>query len=322
MVAVARPRPASALQLHAHRDSGSRPVEETYVTYAHLHIPKCGGVSFRADVESQLPSNAVVVSKEVCYDDLEPFARGVTLLRQPRAHVLSQYMHCTTSPDGVAARAHMPDSFAEWVSSWDALRKGNETKAFCCYDPVDMQSYVLSCPANTMIDQTYGVHVMKKPRVQAEADVELALRNLQSLWFVGLVEAYRESVCVFLARASGALPPYCDCEDPATWWQGAPYTAEDHNSTAHRTSDIAAGTVETVDALTVGDRRLYAAGVRRFLQELHEVERTHGVRVLCREISSEPPSALLEAARSELQRDGPAALVSVGFGECEETWGL
>lgn len=214
----------------------------------------------------------------------------------------------------------MPDSFDKWVTQWDALRQRNETKAFCCYDPIDMQSYILSCPANTMIDESFGVHVMKKPRVQVEANVELALRNLEALWFVGVVEAYRESICVFMAKATGVLPQYCNCEDPATWWHGVPYTSEDHNSSAHSISDISQETLQTVDSLTVGDRRLYAAGVNRFLEDLRKVERAHDVRILCHEISGEPQTRLFHASKAEL--DGPSTFVSTGFGECEETWGF
>lgn len=215
----------------------------------------------------------------------------------------------------------MPDSFEQWVAQWDALRKRNETKAFCCYDPVDMQSYILSCPANTMIDESYGIHVMKKPRLQVEANVELALQNLEALWFVGLVEAYQESICVFLALATNMLPPYCNCEDSTLWWHGVPYTNEDHDSRAHSISEIAEETLRTVDSLTVGDRRLYAAGVGRFLEDLSKVERTHGVRILCHEISSEPQIGFLNT-QSKIELDGPAAFVSAGFGECEETWGF
>jgi hypothetical protein len=45
-------------------------------------------------------------------------AKVGTFLREPRAHVLSQFYHCRLSEDHEYARSKIPKTIEEWVAAW------------------------------------------------------------------------------------------------------------------------------------------------------------------------------------------------------------
>merc|ERR1719502_1609016 len=103
----------------------------------HLHIPKCAGTSFKADVLKNLP-HAHVASGEGCYEGHTQ--RMMTLLRDPRPHVLSQYFHCRTSEAHKLGNNFVPATFPEWISGLITLLRWSNLNILSCYNPSNMMS--------------------------------------------------------------------------------------------------------------------------------------------------------------------------------------
>merc|ERR1711933_470906 len=74
------------------------------------------------------------------------------------------------------------------------------TDPFKCFIPVNLQSHRFTC------DRPYGY----PERVNGSAAIE----NMQNAWFVGIVEAYQESWCLFLLRLGLPFPESCNCDSP------------------------------------------------------------------------------------------------------------
>ena len=174
---------------------------------------------------------------------------------------------------------------------------------YCCYTPWDLQTQRLTCAQPLSVTWTGGAdsaHHARvndsstwstdgSSRVSPELDVTLALANARRARFVGLVEAYQESVCLFAATTAGveALPAFCDCEDEGAWGQFAS-VGDDANSHARHGNythpspeDLPAEVLEQIDAMTANDRLVYAAMVVRFVEDVEAVERASGKRVMC-----------------------------------------
>jgi len=137
---------------------------------------------------------------------------------------------------------------------------------FQCYSPLSLQSQRLTCRRPL----EYPEHI----------DAELAVRNMQAAWFVGLVEAYQESICLLHAKANGTLPTFCDCTQPQLWDS---FNGQHENHNAHRQSVDAypQEVLQELDGIVAEDLVLYRAARERFVAELRQVEREHGVQVLC-----------------------------------------
>mmetsp|Transcript_92015 Transcript_92015/g.269202 ORF Transcript_92015/g.269202 Transcript_92015/m.269202 type:complete len:332 (+) Transcript_92015:85-1080(+) len=268
-----------------------------------MHIPRTSGTSFALDA-SRLIWGLRMESKEGCYawrERIPGATRVATMVREPTAHVLSQHAYC--SEGSIAWQAKVP-GFREWVDAWTGLQANGTVVGdfsagghdqlhhqrfvtwtslpFKCYNPANLQSQHFTC---------------ERPfRYPARPDLGLALRNLRSAWFVGVAEAYLESLCLFHAKLEGTLLPFCDCEDPEQRGAFAPThvsrrPAADHLGPRSPGDEERAAAQSAVEGLTSADRALYAAAVRRFLAEVRAAEEDFGVRILCGE-----RAALLEAA--------------------------
>jgi len=260
----------------------------------HLHIPRTGGTSFIADAQRVLGEN--MVSHEGCYDwrvDFPGISRVATMLRSPREHVLSQYLYC--SEGHISFMTQVPKrNFAEWVEAWSGFQAegkivgdyshGGSLQSehviptyvtftdlpFKCYNPTDLQVQRLTCE-----------RPFKYPK---ESDTEQAIMNMQETWFVGLLEAYQESLCLLYAKTHFKLPVFCDCTDSTKWSSfNQTHTAYHKHTTrtSHNVTDHPKKVWQAVDQLTAGDRMLYKAAVQRFVFEVHEIEREFKTKILC-----------------------------------------
>lgn len=259
-----------------------------------MHIPKTAGDSLQRDVLEVLHildqgGFDLAVFGEECWDS-GAGARIATMLRRPRSHVLSMYSHCT---EGEFAEHSMPASLGGWVREWLALRDGGVllnstvngmfTMPFRCYSPINMQSQRFTCR-----------HPYAYPRNASEIDVGLAIQRMHATWFVGLMEAYRESLCLLHEKLFGVLPSYCNCADASAWASYPPITRVTHkqNNQSHTGRDLGAleredpRLIEGIDDLTALDRALYGEAVKRFIREAREVERRHGQKFLCIDLPS------------------------------------
>ncbi|CAK9084977.1 unnamed protein product [Durusdinium trenchii] len=97
-----------------------------------VHIPKSAGSSFALDAQEILrPLH--LISQEGCLSlhQSNPQLKGaITMLRDPRAHVLSQYKMCRSqwvSEFRTAVRQKgdwvLPHRFENWVDAWERLRE-------------------------------------------------------------------------------------------------------------------------------------------------------------------------------------------------------
>ncbi|CAK0896166.1 unnamed protein product [Prorocentrum cordatum] len=258
-----------------------------------LKTPKSAGTSFKKDLWwsyfNFVSPGTVWVIEEGCYGwhtdgkDTIPTDSVMTMVRNPRDHVLSQYFHCKREK-----HPELPDTFQQWVRNWTVMRASgealglmkpdirrhqwvNQAKAgvpFKCYVPIDMQCRHLTC--NVLFN------------VSQQSDVDGAVRNMESAWFVGITEAYHESFCLFLAKVyvSQPLPHSCNCRNVSAW--GSMHMTHDaHGTVKHTVKDYTDDFFLEVDALIAGDIALYKAARARFLREVEEVERLRGVQILC-----------------------------------------
>ena len=318
------------------------PDEAAYV----LHIPKTAVTSFlhdcQANVEGchvegeaywslqvQLPSlnttsMVQIINSEGCFAHGEELGRPVaTFIREPRAHVVSQYYHCRLSPDHEYARSLMPHTIDEWVGAWaqgrpqdkaafataPACVKAGVAVPYCCYIPWDLQTQRLTCErandnftwtndARVEDKKTWPKYAVLRPkRMERQMNLTFALENARKAHFVGIVEAYQESVCLFAARTSGvqSLPAFCDCENDEAWRQF--HSVEDAHGDYETPSpdSLPLEVLERIDEMTTIDRALYAAMVRRFLDEVRSVEQVSGRLIVCEGTRSR----LLNAVRAK-----------------------
>ena len=295
-----------------------------------LHIPKTAVTSFVSDCPAHIgcsvrwdgrlvaADSAVsgsgfsrhqrlvkVSSSEKCFGRGDELGLPVgTFLREPRAHVVSQYYHCRLSEDHAYARSLVPDTIDEWVAAWAQSTPADRAalaaapvcvqegvpKLYCCYTPWDLQAQRLTCAQPLEAEWTGGARINDSStwatdgsKLSPELNGTLALANARRARFVGLVEAYQESVCLFAATTAGveALPAFCDCEDEGAWGQFASVDNTHGNYTHPPPEALPAEVLERIDAMTANDRLVYAAMVVRFVEDVESVEHASGRRILC-----------------------------------------
>eukprot|EP00404_Azadinium_spinosum_P003780 CAMPEP_0180465950 /NCGR_PEP_ID=MMETSP1036_2-20121128/26219_1 /TAXON_ID=632150 /ORGANISM="Azadinium spinosum, Strain 3D9" /LENGTH=304 /DNA_ID=CAMNT_0022472839 /DNA_START=31 /DNA_END=945 /DNA_ORIENTATION=+ len=253
----------------------ARPEQDIFV----LHIPKAGGISLVADL-SNIVGREHIWTNEVTYNlVLSPdspyhqkdFKTVVTMLRDPRSHVLSQWQMCHTEQfqTDYPERPHMATSFEAWVDWWARHvylppPAPGDYSVLGCYSPVNLQTVRFSS--------------WTAPSLQE------ANRNMMATDVVGLLEAYQESVCLFHAVYLEALPSYCNCANSALW-SSFNATHDDHdNEHRKQISDYEPEVISNVDALTAQDRALYNAAKQRFLRDVSWAETHFGVKILCHDL--------------------------------------
>jgi len=250
-----------------------------------MHIPKTAACSIIKDLAPTF-GRGNIYSDEKCYSlrSEHNFTGVMTVLRSPRPHVLSQFFECATSDDWVlesGSRARVPKRFEDYVTAWAQWhQQGNVSGSwsyfndpFTCYRPVSLQAQRYTCS---------DAHEYPK-----SIDVTGAISNMLDTEYVGIAEAYQESVCLFYAKLFGTLPAYCDCSN-AEAWGSFPHAQETHGERPHSIEDYSEATVADIDSITFADRELYKAGVERFQKDIREVEKQFGTKVMCKDLKQDP----------------------------------
>jgi len=272
----------------------------------YLHIPRTAGTSFAVDAKRSLQTfenvvkfKTILVDKEGCYDwrkEIKDVQHVAVMFRNPRSHVYSQYLMCGEGPVNIMTSVPPPErnGFREWLFKWKELEsKGAvvgdfargiglkpqlkmelkvtySTLPFHCYNPFNMQTHHLTCQLPF--------------KYRRKLDVKQAVQNMQDSWYVGIVEAYQESVCLMHVKVFGKLPEYCDCTDPVRWGSFQQTHTSFHDNRNIRTPPVASQpkyVIDLIDELTSLDQILYKASVERFLKDIKEVEDKHAVKILC-----------------------------------------
>lgn len=264
--------------------------------YFHMHIPKAAGYSVIADSLSLLPQGTGFFSEEICFHDVEVmqklyFGSGmITFVRNPREHVYSQYLECTSDPyfTDVTRQSRAFDNVTAWLQHFTkSLANGTEPERddLGCYHPLNMQTRYFSCryikckglfPLGCSRNGLITPHDFRDDY----DELEKGMANFDKFMVIGLVEYYQESFCLFAEKISGALPDWCNCSDPEARATFQPKMVT-HNVPKHSVNDLSKEDVKMIDMLTQHDTVLYSKAQARFLEEIKEVEARHGMKVLC-----------------------------------------
>jgi len=255
-----------------------------YKAYFDLHIPKTSGTSFGVDVRQVLPEHEGYFAQEMCL--YGPMGAGklpgdeiIAFVRDPTSHIYSQFLECKYDTGWWIARQVADDPIMENVTTWlrhfDGGREHDEPDT-TCYDPYNMQTRALTC------EEPAAPSGRTSHYYQGEPNLTLALKSLDSLFFVGVTDLYHESVCMFFAKthADQPLPHHCNCADPDAWnaWTGSHSV---HSVPAHSNSDLSEEDLRMIGELSRLDTQLYEHALARFREEAAEVERRTGTKLLC-----------------------------------------
>merc|ERR550532_3738391 len=102
-------------------------------------------------------------------------------------------------------------------------------------------------------------------------NLTLAIENLRQSWFTGILEEYQVSVCLLEAKASKAVPKYCDCTNEKAWekFPGTKSNTWKHKQQAPLTPED----LEIVNELTADDRQLYREALKKFVDDVRAAEK-------------------------------------------------
>jgi len=261
----------------------------------HLHIPRTAGTSFFWDVPRVFNISQSMVSKEGCWkwkDRLKEITHVATFLRDPRSHVLSQWKYCSQGSIHLMTQVH---KFRPWLKDWQKLLNDGKLKGdfgsrsqtdrqlkfqkyltasflpFHCYSPSNLMVQHFSC-RGTPFNYT------------GTDNTKLAIKNMEATWFVGITEAYKESICLLHTKVHKKLPDWCNCENKTAWESFKSSHSSyylDKTKVGANVSELQPDTIQMIDNMTHGDRQLYQAGLRRFKREVREAEAKFHTKILC-----------------------------------------
>lgn len=183
-------------------------------------IAKTGTWSIRADFGKHVRTGQSCVwtqgPTERCAGLAPSIVQSITFMREPRAHVYSQWRHCVENQDNHFSPIGLPGSLVEWLQHWDTVGDGPRhtavmtsigewaeavslAHAFRCYIPINLQSRCLSCAHNgtaprgaadrmipapsrflSLTTPGLDVRVLGDVWREFQADGELALRRVRS----------------------------------------------------------------------------------------------------------------------------------------------
>lgn len=260
--------------------------EPAHPALYHMHIPKVAGISFIRDALSFIPNGTGFYSGETCYSkyasrktfDLKREGLHndgiVTMLRNPREHVLSQFVECADDSWGKKIvpkdKRHLLKDFGTWVQHFTF---NFTTDDLGCYHPFNMQTRAFLC-------ESHLHHLTDEADLKQTTDLGRALQRMNSTFFVGLAEYYQESLCLLYEKVTSELPDWCNCEDIELWSKYVPQH-ESHKTRSHNIAELTSKELDMVDQLTELDRKLYIEAQRRFLRDVEAVEGKHHIRVMC-----------------------------------------
>jgi hypothetical protein len=186
-----------------------------------------------------------------------------TILRSPRAHVLSQYFHCTESRPHKGKAKYMPKSLDVWVDAWvDAI--DNQTKAiqnrkFRCYSPMNKQSSFV------LFDEGVTKEMLRK-----RYDI------------IGDSAQMQKTLCLILIRYAKFVPSVCNCTGAAaTGGRSNTGLGHSHGVTHHgATFNTTLHQEEAIAKLTMVDEKLYEMLVQEiFVEQVQEIETEYQVTI-------------------------------------------
>lgn len=247
--------------------------------YYDIHIPKTAGCSWSLDVPAVLPKGEGYFSMERCFnttlgDPVLPKDKLLAIFREPRMHVYSQFLECKYDSWFVNMVPDKEKYLLETVTTWLKHFEGGEEKSdMRCYHPYNMQARTLTCSVPGSDGSHHYMH---------DINLKEALHNLQTLFFVGLVERYQASVCVFAAKVNtmNYLPPFCNCSDEQSWKTFKQHKIT-HGVPPHSIRNLTKEDVRLIDEMTQLDAAVYRKAKEIFERDVSKVESHFGVKLSC-----------------------------------------
>ena len=251
--------------------------------------------------------------------DRRPYFHG-TILRSPRAHVLSQFSHCHAAhhSDWLRIFGDVPlyaaelllrltehacqsscdvDSDANWYQALEKRLNADENIVIPSHslngDHTDdrvlvisihnTQSHALICRKSK---GSFGHHFR---RINAEnidtytPSLREALDTLDRFEWFGITELFMPSLCLLHYQWNKTLPSKCDCDSPNFVEHDKPGALgywKETRSKKRIASQLSPKMLEQIDYHTTVDSMLYATAIRIFLGRLRRVEQLTGTSIL------------------------------------------
>ena len=190
------------------------------------------------------------------------------VIRDPFAHTVSNYFHCTESRDH-QRRAHlMPGSIDDWLSAWvQAMNnetKAKENKAFKCYDPRNFLSRYMHFNGS----ETKEVN---KERLKERFRI------------IGDQARLLKSTCmVYIDYTDGWIPDECNCSHNRISTTNRTSTFRlDHGVSHHGdTFNLTENQRNMIESLRADDMQLYKLLVDEIFEEqVLEIENKYNVTI-------------------------------------------
>ena len=275
--------------------------------YLFGHIPKCGGVSFVADLVQKLRltscfgRKAVVAKGENWTHAMERgrcnfvnteqwqglvqhfprHPRVAILVRNPVHHVRSQFAHCQTPGNRAKWRLDKA-GLHDWAARWrDAVNGAPVAAAFklCHFNPLNMMTAKLCGGYN---------HNGLKPKHgwSATSCMEKALEEVATVWHIAPLERYDQSLCVLGLRL-GVKLRQCSCAAPVS-----AFGVHKQHGVKHH-AEMSPATVAIVRDLTRSDDAVWRAATDRFDRDVAQLSSS------CAAPSPSPPHQKRPAGKKE-----------------------
>lgn len=247
-----------------------------------IPIPKTATRSLGKWLEENVGISLELDNSELCYHRMyTPHAFNIVFLRNPLKHIYSQYLECkydwwgkrVTGSTNFPKDDPDPIGMGKWVSYFLDVWRDPEQTFFQCYNPYNLQSRYMTCKSS---DEEISAHGIFDAKMRFPP-IEVAKRNLDNLQFVGIVDYFKESLCMISFLYTGVLGKYCACGKLKSW--KVPHHS--HEVPKHSISDISMETLKKMKALTEVDLELYKYGLRRFLETMEAFEAYVRTEVLC-----------------------------------------
>jgi hypothetical protein len=254
-----------------------------------LHIAKTAGLSLIKDLPLHLGTHKMGWSEETCGGNIDP-GSSMVFVRDPLAHVYSQWIHCHANLDNWFDNPHknhgLPGDLHQWLSHWifrgDTVRGTMSNKQFLtnesfhCYLPKNCQSRVLSCTGAHEIQRgtpCFDEAILADTRGIFKVDQVRATQILEQLYFVGVTEYYQESLCALHVKEQNEYPDYFDCKHEA-WAAKFPQHHNTHGGEHGPVrKEVGASEVEQIRKLVDADLMIHHLGLKRLRKENSELEK-------------------------------------------------
>ena len=269
---------------------GTVPVDRKNSTkFIYVHIPKAAGASFMNAAAAFMAKGDTLRGNEeqaawapVTCARVGARGKRVIFLRSPVQLAYSQFLYCKFVLKRKDDRFPKGDGNAtsSGVDRWAAQFPSNSS--WRCYNPFNVQfRFVAGARDARDAGLARSARVASACGASKIRDGKDARRSLgRDFAFVGIVDAFRESLCLFRWTSARDAPPFCECGADAAAF---PKTSYVHGHKAYASSASALGneTRAALGALVVEDLLLYLEGLDLFEKRANAARAATNATLVC-----------------------------------------